>query len=171
MELSRQIANFLKDKPCRVFTSPYTASHDQVRKLDLYERKGIVEYWIVHPADRIVTIFSRDKDGAFARPRFVEAHGTLPVGILPDLEKFLVPMLPRGNAYQTTNVETGHNRFTNPPPPGQAGAHSPSRSTHSTCGWRSLKYARSVILAAEGTSDLVMSHYCYVQRITCGNMI
>lgn len=36
--------------------------------------------------NRIVTIFGRDKDGSFIRHHFVEAHGTLPVGILPDLE-------------------------------------------------------------------------------------
>lgn len=66
--------------------SPYTASHDQVRKLALYEQEGVREYWIVHPMDHVVTVFSRDEEGSFGRPRFTEAVGTLPVGILPELE-------------------------------------------------------------------------------------
>src|SRR5512135_1548576 len=37
--------------------SPASASHDQVIKRRLYERYGVREYWLVHPADRVVTIY------------------------------------------------------------------------------------------------------------------
>jgi Uma2 family endonuclease len=46
--------------------SPKTAGHDQVRKLALYERHGVKEYWLVHPLDRVVTIY-RLADGTDAR--------------------------------------------------------------------------------------------------------
>jgi Uma2 family endonuclease len=47
--------------------SPKTAGHDQVRKLALYERHGVQEYWLVHPVDRVVTIY-RLADGTYGRP-------------------------------------------------------------------------------------------------------
>ena len=54
--------------------SPATASHDQVRKVVLYERYGVLEYWLVHPTDRIVTIY-RLQDGAYGRPEVRELEG------------------------------------------------------------------------------------------------
>jgi len=39
--------------------SPGTAIHDQRTKRALYERHGVVEYWLVHPGDRSVTIYRR----------------------------------------------------------------------------------------------------------------
>jgi Uma2 family endonuclease len=29
--------------------SPATAGHDQIKKLQLYERHGVREYWLIHP--------------------------------------------------------------------------------------------------------------------------
>jgi hypothetical protein len=38
--------------------SPSTVSHDDhVRKRRIYERAGVKEYWLVHPIDRMVTIY------------------------------------------------------------------------------------------------------------------
>ena len=34
--------------------SPATAGHDQVRKRRIYEQAGVREYWMVHPADRVM---------------------------------------------------------------------------------------------------------------------
>ena len=34
--------------------SPSNAAHDYIRKMDLYEKSGVKEYWIVHPVDQIV---------------------------------------------------------------------------------------------------------------------
>jgi Uma2 family endonuclease len=36
--------------------SPSTASHDYVRKYDLYKRTGVREYWIINPDDRSVVV-------------------------------------------------------------------------------------------------------------------
>ena len=37
--------------------SPATAGHDQVTKRRVYERHGVQEYWLVHPTDRILTVY------------------------------------------------------------------------------------------------------------------
>jgi Uma2 family endonuclease len=61
--------------------SPGTASHDQVRKLRVYERAGVREYWLVHPTDRVLTIY-RLEQGAYGRPEVQELRGETAVGIL-----------------------------------------------------------------------------------------
>jgi hypothetical protein len=55
--------------PSRVIEvlSPASAGQDQVRKLALYERHGIREYWLAHPDDRIVTVCRLDR-GTYGRP-------------------------------------------------------------------------------------------------------
>jgi Uma2 family endonuclease len=62
--------------------SPGTAGHDHVRKRLVYERAGVREYWLVHPIDRMVTIY-RLEDGQFGRPDVGYLAGETPVGILP----------------------------------------------------------------------------------------
>lgn len=37
--------------------SPSTAVRDQIDKKKLYERHGVREYWLVHPTDRVATIY------------------------------------------------------------------------------------------------------------------
>ena len=36
--------------------TPYTAKHDRFTKFLLYQRAGVPEYWIVDPADKILTV-------------------------------------------------------------------------------------------------------------------
>jgi Uma2 family endonuclease len=36
--------------------SPASASIDNIKKMELYEKNGVKEYWIVHPIYKIVTI-------------------------------------------------------------------------------------------------------------------
>lgn len=43
-------------------TSPSTASHDYVRKLNLYANAGVREYWIVNPIDRAVLVYFFESD-------------------------------------------------------------------------------------------------------------
>jgi len=77
--------------------SPSTASHDQVRKRRIYERAGVREYWLVHPTDRIITIY-RLENGEFGKPDVGELSGETPVGVLPGIAicwDGLVSRLPR----------------------------------------------------------------------------
>ena len=62
--------------------SPATASHDQLLKRRVYERAGVLEYWLVHPADRVLTVY-RLVDGQFGKPDVHELLGQTPVGVLP----------------------------------------------------------------------------------------
>jgi Uma2 family endonuclease len=62
--------------------SPATASHDQRLKRQVYERAGVLEYWLVHPADRVLTVY-RLVDGQFGKPDVHELAGQTPIGVLP----------------------------------------------------------------------------------------
>ncbi len=60
--------------------SPATAGHDHILK-----RAGIREYWLVHPVDRIVTIY-RLEDGRYGVPEVRELEGRQRVPVLPEVE-------------------------------------------------------------------------------------
>jgi len=61
--------------------SPATAGHDQVKKLRLYERHGVREYWLVHPRDKVLTVYTLN-NGAYGRPYTQELSGETPVSVL-----------------------------------------------------------------------------------------
>lgn len=64
--------------------SPVTASHDQIKKRDLYERHGVREYWLVHPTDRVLTIYLL-QDKEFSKPRIVELSGETAIAVLDNV--------------------------------------------------------------------------------------
>ena len=66
--------------------SPNTAARDHVRKRRIYERHGVAEYWLVHPGDRVVTIYRRDIEGRFSMGEVIEAVGFTAVAQLPGLQ-------------------------------------------------------------------------------------
>lgn len=43
--------------------SPATAERDRMLKLDLYARHGVIEYWIVDPDARTITVLLRGESG------------------------------------------------------------------------------------------------------------
>ena len=49
--------------------SPSTARKDLHEKFDLYERSGVKEYWIIHPFERTLSIFSLNKEGKYHTTR------------------------------------------------------------------------------------------------------
>lgn len=60
--------------------SPATARFDQIVKRELYERHGVGELWLVHPYDRIVTVYRRAADGSrFEPPEILATEGRLEV--------------------------------------------------------------------------------------------
>lgn len=66
--------------------SPYTAGKDQILKRALYEKHGVREYWLVHPVDRIVTLYRLDAHGKFGQVEVRELKGKLSVAAVPGLE-------------------------------------------------------------------------------------
>ncbi len=43
--------------------SPGTAKYDLEHKKEVYESHGVKEYWIVHPKEKVVEVFSNSADG------------------------------------------------------------------------------------------------------------
>jgi len=62
--------------------SPATASHDQVLKRRLYERAGVGEFWLVHPLDRVLTIY-RLVGAEYGKPDVQELEGSTAIATLP----------------------------------------------------------------------------------------
>lgn len=61
--------------------SPATAGHDMVLKRRIYERAGVREYWLIHPIDRVLTVY-RLEDREFGKPDVQELKGETTVGVL-----------------------------------------------------------------------------------------
>jgi Uma2 family endonuclease len=64
--------------------SPSTAAKDQTDKLRLYERHGVREYWLVHPTDRVLTVY-RLQVGAYGRPLIQPLAGETDCAAVPGL--------------------------------------------------------------------------------------
>jgi Uma2 family endonuclease len=64
--------------------SPSTAGHDQIKKRNLYERHGVKEYWLIHPMDRVLTVYHLI-DGEYGKPELYELNGETQVSALPDI--------------------------------------------------------------------------------------
>lgn len=65
--------------------SPATAGHDMIVKRRLYERAGVSEYWLVHPTDRVVTVYTLN-GRAYGAPAIHELKERLAVTVLPEIE-------------------------------------------------------------------------------------
>lgn len=64
--------------------SPGSASHDQIIKRQIYERHAVREYWLVHPTDRLLTIYRyAGNEYEYGKPEMLELAGETPVSILP----------------------------------------------------------------------------------------
>ena len=62
--------------------SPTTASHDQLLKLRIYQRAGVPEVWLVHPIDRVLSIY-RLQDGRYGPPTILELKGRIAISAIP----------------------------------------------------------------------------------------
>jgi len=59
-----------------------TVSKDIVKKTAVYESRGVKEYWIVHPVDRILFIRLLTDGGVFTPAEAFEAVSTIAVRTL-----------------------------------------------------------------------------------------
>ena len=72
--------------------SPSTASHDQGRKLPVYERAGVREVWLIHPIDHTLAIYVL-REGRYGRATRVDLKGKIPLtavaGVTVDWDQVL----------------------------------------------------------------------------------
>lgn len=83
----------LDDRGCRgapdwviEVVSPRTASNDYIRKVEIYERHGVREYWIVHPVDRVLVLRALGEEGRYGIPEYRAGKGTLRPSVIPEME-------------------------------------------------------------------------------------
>ncbi len=65
--------------------SPSSASYDNIRKRDLYEKVGVREFWLVHPTDMLVTIYNLE-NGVYNCPRIFDRSLAADSAIFKGLE-------------------------------------------------------------------------------------
>jgi Uma2 family endonuclease len=58
---------------------------DYIKKLSLYEKNEVKEYWIVHPTDEIVMIYKLNENKRYGRPEIYSKEDIIKVGIFEDL--------------------------------------------------------------------------------------
>lgn len=66
--------------------SPTSISLDYVKKLALYEKYKIKEYWIVHPIDKTVMVFILREDRQYGKPGIFTEDSQLKSGVFADLK-------------------------------------------------------------------------------------
>lgn len=66
--------------------SPSTAARDQIEKLVVYERAGVREVWLVHPTDRVVSVYTLNAERRYGKPAIHETREMLAPGLFPDLQ-------------------------------------------------------------------------------------
>jgi Uma2 family endonuclease len=64
--------------------SPGTARYDQTTKIPVYERAGVREVWLIHPANRTLTLYQL-KNGCYGHPERLELRGKTPLTAVPDV--------------------------------------------------------------------------------------
>jgi Uma2 family endonuclease len=62
--------------------SPCTASHDQIVKVPAYERARVPEVWLIHPFDRLLSIYQLEA-GCYRRPTILELKGQTQIKTIP----------------------------------------------------------------------------------------
>ncbi len=63
--------------------SPATAGLDQIIKLRAYERAGVLEAWLIHPTDRLLTVYRLEKGGKYGRATLCDLKGRITLGAVP----------------------------------------------------------------------------------------
>lgn len=71
--------------------SPSSRQRDRLTKLNLYQRAGVKEYWIVDPDEKTVIVMTLE-DGEHYAPTAYSSQATVPVGVLEDCKIDLGPV-------------------------------------------------------------------------------
>lgn len=63
--------------------SPTSARYDKITKFNLYQRAGVLEYWLVDPSSRTVSVYLLE-DGVYHAATVYSSDLSVPVGVLDD---------------------------------------------------------------------------------------
>lgn len=74
--------------------SPATFRKDLNKKLKLYEKAGVKEYWIVFPEQKSVMVYLLGEDGKFQKNLFFEVPNEIPVATFTDFTISLGEIFP-----------------------------------------------------------------------------
>ena len=66
--------------------SPYNPNNDFIRKLNLYDKYKVKEYWIVNPMKKNILVYKLDDNGSYGMPDIYTFQDTVKVGIYDDLQ-------------------------------------------------------------------------------------
>lgn len=66
--------------------SPSTASVDYIKKMNLYMRFGVKEYWIISPKENFVQIFYLNENGQYKEPKIYLKNDVVKSEVFGDLE-------------------------------------------------------------------------------------
>lgn len=66
--------------------SPSTASNDFIKKMELYMKVGVKEYWIVSPKNSTVEVFTLKEDGFYSEPNIYSKDDMVKSSVFKDLE-------------------------------------------------------------------------------------
>lgn len=65
--------------------SPASVSLDYIKKLNLYEKHSVKEYWIIHPIDKLIMVYTLEEKGKYSRPSVYLLGEKIKMGIFEDL--------------------------------------------------------------------------------------
>lgn len=66
--------------------SPSTASNDYIKKMGLYMKVGVKEYWIISPQNKTVQIFTLNMENQYSEPLIYSKDDAVKSNIFEDLE-------------------------------------------------------------------------------------
>lgn len=69
--------------------SPWTSQKDSITKLNLYEKAGVSEYWLIRPEERTVMVFTLGENKKYGRPETYSHNDILKSSIFAGLEIIL----------------------------------------------------------------------------------
>ena len=66
--------------------SPYNPNNDFIRKLNLYDKYKVKEYWIVNPIKKNILVYKLDENERYGMPDIYTFEDKVKVGIYDNLE-------------------------------------------------------------------------------------
>lgn len=66
--------------------SPSSGKNDKLIKFNKYEKAAVIEYWVVEPDQKLVSVFLLQENGRYGRPDIYSEEDKIEVSIFSDLE-------------------------------------------------------------------------------------